>query len=214
LTAFVGTGSRVAEWNERGCGRRDHRDLRLVMTHGPRWKNSPARSRDAALRSSRDVISDREAWEMTMLRSLVEAQALEWAIPQMTKADFDSAERHLNALDKAKRTDDIIALNGRFHSALYAACRRERTLSLIGSLRLNFERYLRFTWEETLHRDRSQREHRQIMIFCKRGDGLAACSLLKEHIVGTGRLLVEHLGTVQERQSGMTRRRSSAKPLS
>jgi len=65
---------------------------------------------------------------------------------------------------------------------------------LIGSLRLNFERYLRFTWEETLHRDQSQREHRQIMIFCKRGDSPAACALLQEHILGTGRLLVERLG--------------------
>jgi DNA-binding GntR family transcriptional regulator len=134
-----------------------------------------------------------EAWEMTQLRSLIEAQALEWAIPAMTKADLEAADRLLGELDEATTTDQIIALNARFHETLYAPARRERTLSLIASLRLNFERYLRFTWEETPHLTKSQQEHREILTFCKARNVGAACNLLRQHITGTGALLVERL---------------------
>src|SRR5712671_6579416 len=54
------------------------------------------------------------AQEMTELRSLIEAKALEWAIPKMSKADLEKATRILAELDKAKSTDRIIALNARF----------------------------------------------------------------------------------------------------
>ena len=107
-----------------------------------------------------------EAQEMTELRSLIEAKALEWAIPQMSKADLETAARILAELDKAKSTDRIIALNARFHETLYAPARKDRTLAMVANLRLNFERYLRFTWQETHHLDQSQREHRQILDFC------------------------------------------------
>ncbi|HET9536552.1 MAG: GntR family transcriptional regulator [Tardiphaga sp.] len=140
-----------------------------------------------------------EAQEMTELRSLIEAKALEWAIPQMSKADLETAARILAELDKAKSTDRIIALNARFHETLYAPARKDRTLAMVANLRLNFERYLRFTWQETHHLDQSQREHRQILDFCIAGDAEGACTLLKQHILGTGRLLVERL---QARQSG------------
>jgi DNA-binding GntR family transcriptional regulator len=86
-----------------------------------------------------------EAREMTEIRSLIESKALEWAIPQMSKADLETAARILGALDKARSTDRIISLNVRFHEALYVPARKERTMAMIGNLRMNFERYLRFT---------------------------------------------------------------------
>jgi DNA-binding GntR family transcriptional regulator len=139
-----------------------------------------------------------EAQEMTELRSLIEAKALAWALPQMSKADLEKASRILAELDKAKSTDRIIALNARFHEALYAPARKDRTLAMIANLRLNFERYLRFTWQETHHLDQSQKEHRQILDLCVAGDAERACALLTQHILATGRILVERL---QSRQS-------------
>ena len=134
-----------------------------------------------------------EAEEMTELRSLIEAKALAWAIPQMSKSDLETAARILSELDKAKSTDRIIALNARFHETLYAPARKDRTLAMIANLRLNFERYLRFTWQETHHLDQSQREHRQILDLCTARDVEGACKLLNQHILGTGNLLVERL---------------------
>jgi DNA-binding GntR family transcriptional regulator len=86
-----------------------------------------------------------EAAEMTELRSVIEAKALAWAIPLMSAKDLEEATRILADLDRAKSTDRIISLNARFHETLYAPSRKERTLSMISTLRLNFERYLRFT---------------------------------------------------------------------
>lgn len=134
-----------------------------------------------------------EAWEMTQLRSLIEGQALEWAVPAMTEADLASATLLLDELDHAGTTDAIIGLNARFHETLYAPARRERTLLLVRSLRLNFERYLRFTWDETAHLTASQDQHRQIVALCRTKEAGAASALLRHHIVGTGTLLVERL---------------------
>ena len=134
---------------------------------------------------------------MTELRSLIEAKALEWAIPKMSKADLEKATRILAELDKAKSTDRIIALNARFHEALYAPARKDRTLAIVANLRMNFERYLRFTWQETHHLDQPQKEHRQILALCVARDVERACTLLRQHILGTGSLLVERLQSHQ-----------------
>jgi DNA-binding GntR family transcriptional regulator len=140
-------------------------------------------------------ISAEEAWEITQLRGLLEAQALEWAIPRLTQADLAEAADILDALDATRSTSLIIALNGRFHDLLYAPCGQPRTLALIANLRLTFERYLRFTWEETGHLAQSQREHRAILEACGAGNIPGGCVLLREHIVATGTLLIERLKT-------------------
>jgi DNA-binding GntR family transcriptional regulator len=139
------------------------------------------------------LINADEAAEMTELRSVIEAKALAWAIPRMSATELDEAARILADLDKAKSTDRIISLNARFHETLYAPSRKERTLTMISTLRLNFERYLRFTWEETHYLEQSQREHREILRLCRNRDIAGACSLLQSHIAGTGALLIQRL---------------------
>jgi DNA-binding GntR family transcriptional regulator len=139
------------------------------------------------------TMSADEAAEITRLRSLVEAQALEWSIPHMVAADLSTAEAVLKELDKARVVDDIIRLNAKFHHTLYQPAGRPRTLTLVDSLRMGFERYLRFTWEATSHRDQSQDEHRELLQLCKVGDTVNACALLKSHISATGMVLVNSL---------------------
>jgi DNA-binding GntR family transcriptional regulator len=139
------------------------------------------------------VMTAEEAEEMTQLRIRIETLALEWAIPRMGHADAEKAERLLSDLDRAKATNRIIALNARFHETLYAPAGKPRTLALIATLRLNFERYLRFTWEETSHREQSQKEHRLILEHCRRQDVDAACGALRQHIQATGAMLMERL---------------------
>jgi len=58
----------------------------------------------------------------------------------MNEADFKAAEHILHELDGAGTADEIIALDGTFHETLYAASRRERTLSIIATLRFKFAR--------------------------------------------------------------------------
>ncbi len=149
-----------------------------------------------------------EAAEMTELRSVIEAKALAWAIPLISEKDLEEATRILADLDRAKSTDRIISLNARFHETLYAPSRKERTLRMIATLRLNFERYLRFTWEETHYLEQSQREHRQILEFCRKPDVDGACSLLQRHIAGTGGLLVQRLEARHSKEAARSKKPS------
>lgn len=139
------------------------------------------------------TMSAAEAEEMTRLRSLVEPQALAWAIPRLTAAQFEAAEHVLKELDGEKDVDRIILLNARFHRGLYAAADRPRTLTMVETLRLGFERYLRYTWQFTSHQGRSQQEHWALLGMCRQGDVVNACKLLTQHISATGELLVECL---------------------
>ncbi|WP_211099876.1 GntR family transcriptional regulator [Azospirillum brasilense] len=139
------------------------------------------------------VLSADEAWEVTQLRALLECQALRWAIPNMLRADFVRCARILDELDAADTVDARILLNAQFHECLYAPAHRERTLALINNLRLNFERYLRYTWEETHHLEQSQAEHRQILNLCELRDVERACDALRKHVLATGDLLVDSL---------------------
>lgn len=138
-------------------------------------------------------LSADDAWEMTELRSLIEPKALEWAMPRLGRAELDKAARIAAELDKARTVDRIIALNARFHETLYGAARQARTLAMIATIRLNFERYLRFAWEETEHLRQSQQEHKDLVALCVAGNSEAATGLLRQHILSTGTLLVERL---------------------
>ena len=82
-----------------------------------------------------------------------------------TDVERRSAARILSELDKASSTDRIISPNARFHEALYAPARKDRTLAMISNRRMKFDRYLRFTRVETHHRDQSQKEHRESLNF-------------------------------------------------
>ena len=139
------------------------------------------------------MLSADEAWEVTQLRALLECQALRWAIPNMLRSDFVQCARMLDDLDASDTVDAKILLNAQFHTGLYAPAGRERTLDMIGSLRMNFERYLRYTWEETHHLQQSQAEHRQILNLCELRDVERACDALRKHVLATGDLLTESL---------------------
>ena len=143
------------------------------------------------------ILSAEEAWEVSQLRALMECQALRWAIPNMLRGDFVQCEQVLDELDASDSVDARILLNARFHALLYAPAKRTRTLELIDNLRMNFERYLRFTWEETHHLEQSQAEHRSILELCKMRDTERACDALRKHILATGDLLVDNLNASQ-----------------
>ncbi len=142
-------------------------------------------------------LSADEAWEISQLRALIEAQALQWAIPNMTKRDFAACRKILADLDAATTVDDKIALNACFHETLYAPSGKPRTLEMIENLRKTFERYLRFTWEETHHLEQSQAEHWAILECCEKRDCEGSCPLLRQHILSTGELLVARLNNTE-----------------
>ncbi len=134
-----------------------------------------------------------EAEEITALRQAIEGQVLAWAIPNLTRADIARAGGILDDLDQAQAVDRIIELNRRFHAVLYEPCGRARSLGLVETLRRNFARYLRFTWESTAHRPRSQSQHRQLLRLVAAGKIEPAVAHLRAHIGETGAVIAEAL---------------------
>lgn len=139
------------------------------------------------------ALSPEEAEEITALRQAVEGQVLAWAIPNLTRADIAKAGGILDELDQAQAIDRIIELNRRFHAVLYEPCGRARSLALVETLRRNFARYLRFTWESTQHRPRSQSQHRQMLKLIAAGKTAEAADHLRAHIGETGAVIAAAL---------------------
>jgi DNA-binding GntR family transcriptional regulator len=138
-------------------------------------------------------LSADEAREITDLRCLLEGEILGRAMPRLTQADLAHAHALVDRLDTATGIDDIVRLNAQFHTALYARADRPKTLAMIETLRLNFERYLRLTWEETPHLRHSQREHRAVLRLCAKDDRKGAIAALREHILATGETIIRRL---------------------
>lgn len=139
------------------------------------------------------LLSPEEAEEITALRQAIEGQVLAWAIPKITRADIARAGAIVDELDAAQAVDRIIELNRRFHAILYEPCGRARSLALVETLRRNFARYLRFTWESTQHRPRSQSQHRQLLRLIAGGRIEDASAHLRAHIGETGAVIAEAL---------------------
>jgi DNA-binding GntR family transcriptional regulator len=134
-----------------------------------------------------------DAKEMTVLRSIVEPQALEWAIPYIHETTITSATRILDAIDKEKSTERLIDLNNEFHMTLYSLSGKSRTIGMVLTLRRSFERYLRFAWDNTPYLHKSQEQHRELLRLCETAKTEEACKLLKRHILSTGEILVARL---------------------
>lgn len=143
-----------------------------------------------------------EAEEISALRSLVEPQALVWAWANMDDAVFERASRVLEEIDMEGDPTRLIELNNRFHMCLYEPSGKLKTLDLITSLRRNFERYLRFTWQSTEHISQSQDEHRALLALCRSGDKKGAERFLRQHIQATGKLLVSKLRQQHDAMNG------------
>lgn len=134
-----------------------------------------------------------EAREITDLRVLLECDALARAIPNYSRADYDSLAAINRKLSRARKIDVIVDLNTQFHRALYAPSGRTTTLAIIDTLRIRFERYLRFVWRTSDHVDLSSDQHAEIVELAASNCVEAACDLLESHIRTTGRVIAERL---------------------
>ena len=134
-----------------------------------------------------------EADELVRLRAAIEVQALEHAVPRMTPADIAAARLCLERLEAASSPDEVIRLNADFHDCLYRPAARERTLALVATLRMGFDRYFRLAFDESGPIPKSGHEHRRLLKLCENGDLEAASALLRKHIVGTGAAIARRL---------------------
>lgn len=136
-------------------------------------------------------LSAAEIEELNEMRAALECLALRKAIPSITDGDIRRAEKVLDRTDA--QPERWAELNLAFHSIIYAPAMRLRLLGEIQSLQRNVERYVRREVEVTNNFAASQREHRRLLVLIEKRKTEEACSLLTDHILEPGRILVSEL---------------------
>ena len=138
------------------------------------------------------VVSDLsidEVIELLEIRIALECHALRLAIPAMGDIDLDDAKEILRSYDEEPDPEKWGAFNWRFHKALYAPCNRPRLLAMIEANYGHVGRFTRALVSRATGKDRPQREHYQLLEFCRDGEVEKAVRLLREHIVQTQKTL-------------------------
>lgn len=149
-------------------------------------------------------LSPEEIEELFDIRAALEGYVLRLAVPRLTEADLARAEDALAAYERALGDDagfDVWGeLHWRFHSSLYEAANRARSLSLIRTINNNADRYIRLHILFSLKAHRHARdEHRAILELCRRGEAEEAGQLLARHITKAGREMREFISRLDEK---------------
>ncbi|HZS03559.1 MAG TPA: GntR family transcriptional regulator [Blastocatellia bacterium] len=137
------------------------------------------------------ALSPEEIEELFEIRAAIESLTLRRAVPRLTDEDLARAEKVLEDYERALNDESDFdvwgELHWQFHSTLYRAAGRARSLSLIQTINNNADRYIRLhiLFSRDAHRH-ARDEHRTILELCRRRDAGAASRLLERHITKAG----------------------------
>jgi len=137
-----------------------------------------------------------EIEELFELRAQIEGDLLRRAVPRITGEELARAREVLDAYESALRSGEVAAwgeLNWQFHSTLYAPADRQFTMAIVQRLHQQSDRYLRMQLALTHGESRANDEHRAIASAVRQRDVKRACQLMRQHILGAGRQLLEFL---------------------
>ena len=137
------------------------------------------------------AFSAAELEELNEMRAALECCALRIAAPKLTDGDLQKAAQVLDRIDR--QPEHWVKQNTAFHIALYKPEERPRLVAEILSLQRSVERYLYQEVKVMRNFADSQREHRKLLQLISRRKTEEACSLLNDHILKPGRILVSKL---------------------
>lgn len=134
--------------------------------------------------------------ELFELRAEIECDLLRRAIPKMTAEQLDRATDVLDEFQEALAAGEATRwgpLNWHFHAALYAPAERKFTMGVLQKLHQHSDRYFRMEVLLARGGERANDEHRAIAAAVAKKDTKLAQQLMRAHILGAGRSLVELL---------------------
>lgn len=147
-------------------------------------------------------LSPEEIQELFEIRAVLECHILRQAVPNLTKSDFQAAEKILKEYEEAVEQEFEIAtwgeLNWRFHSTLYEPAKRPMLMTLLKTLNSNCDRYTRLHLLVTRNLHRAGKAHRVLLTVCKTYDADQACEVLWQHIMEAGQYLKDFIRTRRE----------------
>lgn len=142
--------------------------------------------------------------ELFELRALLEPDLLERSLPNMTEAHFAATKELLPQLEAAYINDDIAQwgnLNWAFHASLYAAADRVQTLSIVQSINVQTDRYIRLQLLLTAGKKEAEVDHRELLHLCEKGDVKKAVQFLRKHIQRAGSDLITLLNIKRAKET-------------
>jgi DNA-binding GntR family transcriptional regulator len=142
-------------------------------------------------------LSRNELHEIFALRGELEALAISRAAERLDGDNelFTQLDALVAEMDHVA-TDDPEAWrrsNQQFHMLIYAAARMDRLTSMIDSLWVAVEPYLRIYVHSAPRLDEAQEDHRQILAALRRRDGARAAEVLRRHLADTETLVQQGL---------------------
>lgn len=155
-------------------------------------------------------ISGQGIVDLTRVRLLIETEALRAAIDQGNDQWEEGivAAAHSLRLAEQRLGEGPIALDETwserhraFHLAIYSACGSPLLLNLIEQLSDNAERYRRYSARFRVVSRKKNEEHQQLMTVILKRDKRTAVSLLRKHIMGTERGVLESMQAMLDEQA-------------
>ena len=119
--------------------------------------------------------------EIFDMRLAAECLAIRRAIPELSNARVDQAEAIQKQIERASG-ERFGALNGAFHMMLYRAAPQPRLLAHVAMLSNAADRYRSMTRAAPSFREKSNREHYELLAACRSRDTEAAVDCLTRHI--------------------------------
>lgn len=137
-------------------------------------------------------ISVDDVQEIFEMRVAAESLALRIALPELSNTQIDRAAAVQDRIERASASE-YGRLNAAFHKTLYAPAARPRLLSHIDMLGQAANRYLSMTIATLDYASRSNAEHHDLLLACRKRDEDSAVSCLVMHIETAGKALVSSL---------------------
>lgn len=135
--------------------------------------------------------SPAEIREIYEIRKELEALAVGAAVDKLDAATFALLDDLVHRMHEAGVGGSRAELNDHFHAALYAAAQMPRLAELIEQLRSSVSYYRARAYETPALAERAVSQHREILAACRRGDGKAAATVMRDHLEDSARMAVE-----------------------
>ncbi len=134
-------------------------------------------------------ISHKDIWDIYVIRNMLEGLCARWATENITEAQLDELEETLLLAEFQMKkgsgfnTEQIAALDGRFHAILYEASGSR----ILAHVLTDFHNYVQTARKTSIVSEerarKSIREHKQILRAIKERDEELAEQLANEHIL-------------------------------
>ena len=139
-------------------------------------------------------ITEKDVKDIYIIRSLLEGLCARWATENITKEQLDEMEENVYLASfyaEKGHMEQLAQLDNRFHEIMYEACNSK----MLEHQLKDFHEYVLRVRKKTLATSRgnaSNKEHEQIMLAIKAGDGELAQELAHTHMINAYENMVKN----------------------